>query len=280
VPQATAEVVMMTPERARKLLKHNKINRRLREYHVRRISALMLGGRWRFNGDTIRLDTEGNLLDGQHRLNAIVNTGITIPVVLVCGVERDAMPTIDTAKLQRSYGDVIQIKGGASDRYQQQVGTALVWLCRYDRGVIPKMNLPENRIEADEVATKFANCPKIQDAVERCLAVKNVGSPAMLGCVYYILTRANRFELAERMVDTMLDPSLASTTDPFFLLRQWFLNQTKGSKRRNPVDTFAYIFKACNYAFHGHQPKALVYKPDGARSEPYPALEADTYQKG
>lgn len=265
---------MMTPEMARNLLKYNKVNRRLRAYHVRRLAALMMGGRWRFNGDTIRLDKNGDLMDGQHRLNAIIDTSMTIAVVMITGVERSAMSTIDTARLQRSFGDVLSLKGG-SDRYQQLVGNAISWLCRYDRGVLPQMSLPENRIEADEIEVKFANCPKVQDAVERCMIAKNIVSPSMLGCVYYILTRVNQFELADRMVDTLVDPSKVPLQDPFYLLRQWFIHQSKGSKRRHPTETFAYMFKAINYAYHGHQPKVLLYKADGLRAEQFPVLECD-----
>ena len=48
--------------------------------------------------------------NGQHRLTAIVNTGITVPCIVVAGIDDDALPTIDTG-LTRSSKDVLGIEG-------------------------------------------------------------------------------------------------------------------------------------------------------------------------
>jgi hypothetical protein len=53
-----AEIIDMTPGMASALLKQNKSNRKFREYHANRIARLILGGRWQFNGDTVKLDFE------------------------------------------------------------------------------------------------------------------------------------------------------------------------------------------------------------------------------
>lgn len=273
--EPTARVMMMTPDMARKMLKRNFSNRKLRAYHVNRIRVLILGGRWRFNGETIKVDHEGNLLDGQHRLQAIAEAGVPCRLILVTGVDRDAFATIDTVRLSRSFGDVIQLKQGTSTKYSGMIGTSIAWLCRYDRGVLSKMHLPENKIENMEVEEKFENCPKIVEAVERAMAVKSVISPAMIGFVYYVLAyRANQVELADRMIDTLNDCSRATTDDPFFQLRKWLLGDKKAS-RSHPINTFAVIFKACNAASRGQRVHVLLWKTQGARAEQFPILEAD-----
>lgn len=272
VLQPRAEVILMTPDRARALLKRNASNRKLRDYHVKRIARLIQGKRWRFNGDTIKIDFEGNLQDGQHRLQAIILTETPCLLVVVTGVERAAFATIDTMRVPRSYGDVVHLKGAG--KHQTIIGTALAWLVRYDKNVLTNMQAPENKIENDEVELKFANCPRIQEAIERCQPIKTIVSPALVGFIYYVLQRANQAELADRMVDTLYDPINARPDDPFYVLRSYLLNQR--GKRSNVLHTIAMLFKAVNFAFRGERTTILVYRDKGKRSEPFPVLEADT----
>jgi hypothetical protein len=271
----TADIVLITPDLARKLLKRNQTNRKLRDYHVKRLYRMIVGDRWYFNGDSIKIDHEGNLQDGQHRLTAIIEANIPVRCLLVTGIERRAFATIDTMRMPRSFGDVIHLKGGT--KYSAQIGTALAWLIRYDRKMLAQHFLPENKIEHDEIERKFADCPKIEEAVERAMAAKKIVSPAMLGCTYYILTRAHQYELADRMIDTMVDPSRCSLDDPFYQLRSWLASK-KVKGRHQALHILAIIFKACNLAYRGERKQVLMWKDSGTRAEQFPILEADTRQ--
>jgi len=69
----TAELVNVTPSIAQMWLDSgNHGNRRVRAAQVRRIAAKIAQGRFTFNHQGIAFDGAGNLLDGQHRLMAIV----------------------------------------------------------------------------------------------------------------------------------------------------------------------------------------------------------------
>lgn len=71
-PPTQIPVVEITPELARQLLSNNKINRKIKPTIVERYAEQMEAGEWKFTGDTIKVDGEGMLLDGQHRLLAII----------------------------------------------------------------------------------------------------------------------------------------------------------------------------------------------------------------
>jgi hypothetical protein len=60
------------------------------------------------NGDSIRIDTNGDILDGQHRLAAIVRVGKPVNVLVASGVDRETFATIDVGK-RRNVNDIIGI---------------------------------------------------------------------------------------------------------------------------------------------------------------------------
>lgn len=95
----------VTPEQAQKLLDSNKDrNRTLRAARVARYAADMRKDKWRITGETIRLDEKGLLLNGQHRLEAIVRSGVTVPMMFISGISAATMLVQDTG-LAKTDGD-------------------------------------------------------------------------------------------------------------------------------------------------------------------------------
>lgn len=104
------EFQMITPERASDLLaNHNPSNRRLDMRHAQFLAQEMERGTFRpDNGDSIRIDTDGNIIDGQHRLAAIVKANKPVKMLIAKGVDRETFATIDTGK-RRTVQDVVGI---------------------------------------------------------------------------------------------------------------------------------------------------------------------------
>jgi hypothetical protein len=277
--EPSATVVLMTPEKARRLLKKNHSNRTLRPYHVNRIKKMIFGGRWRFNGDSVKVDWDGNLQDGQHRLQAIAESGQSCLLVFVTGVDKDAFATIDTVRLSRGAGDVVQLCSGGAKKYAGIIGSAVTWLCRYDKGIIPNWRMPDNKVENDEIEDKYKAERNIDDAIERCMVLKRLScSVAAFSFIYYVLTRAGHKALADRMVDTMDDPSRARGDDPFFQLRKWMTGGNDDAKA-DPLHEIAIIIKAVNFAYKNEKVQVLTWRPAGKRPEQFPALEMDRAPK-
>ena len=66
--------VYMTPQLAAEMLKNNDGNRRLRPAVVKQYAAEMTAGMWRQTHQAIAVDNTGRLVDGQHRLTAVVQS--------------------------------------------------------------------------------------------------------------------------------------------------------------------------------------------------------------
>lgn len=106
----TISVKMVTPEAAKRILdNHNSNNRNLTRSHVRTLATNMRKGTWRFNGDTIRFDNEGNLIDGQNRLAALIEYGQPLPFIVCSGFDNDVIKTIDQEIKKRSLNDLFVI---------------------------------------------------------------------------------------------------------------------------------------------------------------------------
>lgn len=106
----TSRVEVITPEIAAHMLAQNHKNRSLRKSKVDAYRRDMREGRWMTNGEPIIISRSGALVDGQHRLRAVVLSGVWIESVVTRGVDDDTMVTIDTG-VARTSGDVLGMSG-------------------------------------------------------------------------------------------------------------------------------------------------------------------------
>jgi hypothetical protein len=106
--QPAVGFVDVTPELAELWLSLNHRNRTLRANLIRSFASDMSEGRWRFEGSPIKFDITGQLIDGQHRLHAIVLASITVRMLVVVDIEADAMDVIDSGA-KRTAGDMFRL---------------------------------------------------------------------------------------------------------------------------------------------------------------------------
>lgn len=104
----------ITVARARTLLKKTGRQRPISKARVARYVKEMLAGRWVQTGEPIHLSKSGHLLNGQHRLSAIVESGIPCDMVVIEGVPDDAILHMDTGG-KRSIGDILGIYLGVEN---------------------------------------------------------------------------------------------------------------------------------------------------------------------
>lgn len=130
----------ITPKKAKELLEKNTSNRALNKRHVEFLSKEMKDGKFVFNGNSIVVAKDGTLLDGQHRLHACINSGVSFETVLVSGVKNDAFKTIDTGKT-RNASDVLSSLGIT---YSNSKATSI-------KGISTKANLKRRWVNGTDV---------------------------------------------------------------------------------------------------------------------------------
>ncbi len=105
------EIVSVTPSQASAWLSTNaNNNRKISTTIVNQYARDMIAGRWEITGEAIKFDTTGRLIDGQHRLTAVVMSKKTVQMAVITGLESKIMHVLDTGKA-RGGGDALTIAG-------------------------------------------------------------------------------------------------------------------------------------------------------------------------
>lgn len=131
------EIQFVTPERASALLERNTGNRKLRRSRVAMHKARISLGVWKLTHQGICVADSGRLLDGQHRLEAIVETGKGQWLLVATGFPEDVYDAIDGGA-PRSLADRTQL-----DERKTQIATVI---CRVLYG-FGNRAIPEQIVE-------------------------------------------------------------------------------------------------------------------------------------
>lgn len=110
VAKVTTHVEAVNPTLAARWMLCNTCNRKIRFPTVDKYSYAMSSGVWTVSNDDICFDPEGNLLNGQHRLLAIIQSGTTQIMTVKRNVPRSAMKHMDRGT-SRSYADQLRFAG-------------------------------------------------------------------------------------------------------------------------------------------------------------------------
>lgn len=105
-------VLDVNPELARLWLEQTDTpNRRIQMADVNRYARAMKEGRWRPAGDPIRIDDRGHVLDGQHRLAAVIKAEVTIQFVVLDGANLDDQNAYDSGRTRKA-SQQLAMRGG------------------------------------------------------------------------------------------------------------------------------------------------------------------------
>lgn len=111
LPGVEVYLVEIDTDMAREMLDLNTSGQRnLSLINVEKLATDMATFEWIFNGAPLLFGTDGKLYDGQHRLSAIIEADEAQVLLVVTGIDPQAMDTIDTNR-RRSYADSLKIKG-------------------------------------------------------------------------------------------------------------------------------------------------------------------------
>lgn len=107
------EIRVITPELAKKWLAHNaEKNRTVSRRTVEAYAREMKAGRWQVTHQSIAFNEKGELIDGQHRLTAIVEADVSVKMPVTTG-----LPLEFNAPIDQGYGRRIDQIIGKAPRY-------------------------------------------------------------------------------------------------------------------------------------------------------------------
>ncbi len=240
----TTTVVNITPTQAAEWLsKHNSHNRTMREGKVAAYARDMAAGAWVFNGDSIRFAPDGTLLDGQHRLAAIMRAEVTIPSVVVWGIDPEAQDTMDIGA-HRALRDQLMLHGELNSR---ELGAIARRALMAERGTLSGGG-GANPTHAEMIAY-IAENPAIRRASEVALHAKGrlPCAPSAIGAAYFMCAKRNEDNAETFYVVQAIDGLGLHSNDPAYALRQRIQREVSISGRQmDPDDVYRYSIVAWN----------------------------------
>lgn len=100
---------LINKKRAKELLSTMVLNRSIKKVNFDKLVSAMRNGEFDSeNGELIKINKNGKVVDGQHRLMAVIEADVSITMAIAYGCSNDAIKTIDTGAT-RSIADVLKL---------------------------------------------------------------------------------------------------------------------------------------------------------------------------
>jgi hypothetical protein len=251
----------VNPELADYLLKNNhRANRTIKAKVVAKYARDMKQGNWKFTGESIGIDDEGWLCNGQHRLLAVRKANTTIQIPFVFGLEKDAMRAMDSGA-SRSYADQLSISRG--DKFKTtDLATAIRLLAMWemDKNNLGKVIHNSPAFSTQELDNILNANPGLEKYVKHpILASSFIGrNRGMFGCMFYLLSQ-NHPEEAETFFSGLATGANLHEKSPILALRNRLdkRNLDKGETLRAAVK-LCLLSKAWNAFIEGKDVSKLV----------------------
>lgn len=176
-------VETITPADAKRYLLSNRGNRNIRQRHVENLARDMATGAWVTNGDAIRFNCDGQLLDGQHRLSAIIKADRAIESVVIRGLDKTARLTMD-AGAKRHAGDQLQFFGVKN-------AAKVASVCRYAISARKAATMRPLSLTNTEVLRFYDSHRSIADDINQIFAKSPRGYGAFVAAASYCIDFGN-----------------------------------------------------------------------------------------
>lgn len=252
----------ITPAIAKAMLTKNAGNRPLNKHHVQTLAREMKLGRWKLNGDTICMNGD-KLIDGQHRLHAVVEAGVEIQTLVVEGLPSDVFDTKDVGK-KRTAGDTLAVRGETQGK---NLAAALVVVDRYVTGRVGRCVRYTNT-EIEELLAKY---PEVRQSIRVCGETKKLVARSILAGCHYLFARKDQ-TAADEFVRQLISGSGMVEGDPVYVLRERILQNSLAKAKLTGDYLMAIIIKAWNHKRAGNMVRYLRYREEGEKPEAFPVV--------
>lgn len=261
---------LVTPTYATALLAKNIQNRPISRDTVNRYAAQMKAGLWKFNGDPIRIASGGELLDGQHRLQAVVQSGVAQEMVVIRGIHRTAFDTIDLGR-KRGAADILAIAGVGGNRHV--IAAVARTMLAYESGALHKDADISSQLQARPTEAQVLQWVRANEGllveVSNLVSGKykpgaSLSTPSSLAAVALLMYRS---EPARTMSNAFLDAFSGripcwGPTDPRHVAREYFIKmKTQKTRRAHAYLSLAILIKAANAHFADRSIQRISWSP-------------------
>jgi len=260
---------VVTPSWAEQILKKNgptDRNRKLNVSYVDKLAGEIKAGAWRETGSPIIVSRTGRLLDGQHRLYAVVKAQKPIRNLVVTGIEDKNFDAIDSGR-PRHAADVLHIKG------YNNVFSAASMLGLMDRYDSKKLN---ERMTSKHLNTRVMQLTNKYEGFDKHLIGTRTGMgmpviPSAVSALVYILHREKADPAKIQVfIDQVVRGIGLEADSPTYKLREYTAQQRANSTVRRADDHLILLMHIWNMFMARKKVKRISWQ--NLMEDPYPKL--------
>lgn len=211
------EIVELTPAMAELLKALNTANRRIRRSRVAQLVKIIKAGAWRTTHQGIAIAMEGIVLDGQHRIEAVIEAATSIRIRIFWGEVAENFAVIDTHAV-RDAADTLR-------RLGEDNSVILAAILRMLRAIEigqPRSLGIDTALRNDELEEYLAANPGARKASTAAVTAISLlkCAPTPVGVAYYFISQKypSKADMFYETFRTGL--GLTSQQDPLWVLRK------------------------------------------------------------
>lgn len=262
-----AEVATITPDMAEKLLAKNTHNRNPKVSNLKKVVRALENGEWKLNGEAIKIALNGDILDGQHRLLAIVQTGLPMTTLIIRGLENDTQETMDGGS-PRTAADALKLRGEANFTTLAAVAKKI---CTYQAAGLRVATGTQFTITTAEILSTVDKTPGIRDTAKYANNIaKGTGMTAsIVGLLFHVFSAIDADD-ATFFFDRFHDGEMLAKGNPIYELRRCLENVKSVRGEKSQTFIAAVTIKAWNKFRDGEDVTLLKFAVGGSNPERFP----------
>ena len=232
-----AEVTTITPQMAAEWISKTdeSIQRKSNKGNTAYLASQIKEGKWKMNGEPIILNGSKGVLDGLHRLRAVVEENKSIQSLVVKGVDPKNIHTIDQGRA-RTMSDVISMHYDTNNH--AAVAAALKFVFDFDSGRYgragSRSEYGRENLDTTDALQFLKNNPGFFKFIDEAVAQRNAGDKLVsqkVFCGLKWVTEEHAFEKAQAFFDKLSNGYGLGPKSPIAALRKRLIQERTAQHR-------------------------------------------------
>lgn len=234
----------------------------------------MLAGAWRLNGESVKFNKEGEMIDGEHRALAVlkastVKANISIKSFVTFDLNDEDRATMDSGRA-RVFSDVLEIEG--EKNASRLAGTINILYGYAKKGTFHPLSPPASKHALKEF---LEDHPEIRNYMHPPMTSVNnkLLTPSSCSALYYLFSLVDEDDAKEFFTLLAKGDGIGSG-HPIYHLRERL--QRESDKTHGKIQSFvraALAIKAWNAWRNGTSLYTLKWTGGGGKAEVFPRIE-------
>ena len=265
--------IKLTPRKAKEFLETNggRPNfRRVIDHHLQALARDMKAGRWVDNPSPIIFNTDGIMIDGQHRCLAVLQSGVTVNTFVAHNCDDQYEMSVDGDMVLRKFSDYLKAQGVTNYTNVASV-VRIIWKMGGHRKLTGRETPSRNELDRTYRRNKHA----IDQAVALARRAEKVINPVPMSYVVFVACRTWQEDQVRAFVEGVSTGADLSKEDPRFILRKLMLENRVAQQKLSTAQAVAYAINAWNLYSQGTPAttRRIKWYQIGPSRSPFPTIQ-------